>query len=97
MQNVKEFRKKFQKVDYAFDNSTSAYEYIQLVNKERTNQHQIGGIMQNYSKYLKSPIDISTHDLYNIEESNIAAKKYANGSRFSSKSSSNWKDKNFRR
>ena len=32
LQNVTEFKKNFQKVQYAFDNET-AYEYIQLVNK----------------------------------------------------------------
>ena len=32
LQNVTEFKKKFQKVHYAFDNETSAYQYIQLVN-----------------------------------------------------------------
>jgi glycine hydroxymethyltransferase len=33
LQDVIEFRKNFQKVQYAFDNETAAYEYIQLVNK----------------------------------------------------------------
>ncbi len=33
LQNVIEFRKNFQKVQYAFDNDTLAYEYIKLVNK----------------------------------------------------------------
>lgn len=33
LQKVIEFKKNFQKVQYAFDNETSAYEYIQLVNK----------------------------------------------------------------
>jgi glycine hydroxymethyltransferase len=33
LQDVIEFRKNFQKVQYAFDNETGAYEYIQLVNK----------------------------------------------------------------
>jgi glycine hydroxymethyltransferase len=32
LQNVTEFKKNFQKVHYAFDNETSAYQYIQLVN-----------------------------------------------------------------
>lgn len=32
LQNVTEFKKNFQKVQYAFDNETSAYQYIQLVN-----------------------------------------------------------------
>lgn len=32
LQNVIEFKKNFQKVHYAFDNETSAYHYIQLVN-----------------------------------------------------------------
>jgi glycine hydroxymethyltransferase len=35
LQDVIEFRKRFQKVQYAFDNETSAYEYIQLVNKHK--------------------------------------------------------------
>jgi len=30
--NVIEFKKNFQKVHYAFDDKTSAYQYIQLVN-----------------------------------------------------------------
>ncbi len=30
--SVKELRKNFQKVQYAFDNETAAYEYIQLAN-----------------------------------------------------------------
>jgi glycine hydroxymethyltransferase len=34
LQNVTEFKKNFQKVHYAFDNETSAYQYIQLVNKK---------------------------------------------------------------
>lgn len=34
LQNVTEFKKNFQKVHYAFDNETSAYEYIQLVNRK---------------------------------------------------------------
>ena len=34
LQNVTEFKKNFQKVQYAFDNETSAYEYIQLVNRK---------------------------------------------------------------
>lgn len=32
-QSVTEFRKNFQRVQYAFDNETLAYEYIQLINK----------------------------------------------------------------
>ena len=32
LQSVKELRKNFQKVQYAFDNETAAYEYIQLAN-----------------------------------------------------------------
>lgn len=32
LQNVTEFKKNFQKVHYVFDNETSAYQYIQLVN-----------------------------------------------------------------
>jgi len=32
LQSVKELRKNFQKVQYAFDNETAAYEYIQLTN-----------------------------------------------------------------
>jgi glycine hydroxymethyltransferase len=34
LQNVTEFKKNFQKVHYAFDNETSAYQYIQLVNRK---------------------------------------------------------------
>lgn len=34
LQNVTEFKKNFQKVHYAFDNETPAYEYIQLVNRK---------------------------------------------------------------
>ena len=34
LKNVTEFKKNFQKVHYAFDNETSAYQYIQLVNKK---------------------------------------------------------------
>lgn len=34
LQKVIEFKKNFQKVQYAFDNETKAYEYIQLVNKK---------------------------------------------------------------
>ena len=33
LHDVVEFRKRFQKVQYAFDNETSAYEYIQLVKR----------------------------------------------------------------
>ncbi|HYP42863.1 MAG TPA: serine hydroxymethyltransferase [Candidatus Nitrosocosmicus sp.] len=35
LHDVIEFRKRFQKVQYAFDNETSAYEYIQLVNRDK--------------------------------------------------------------
>jgi glycine hydroxymethyltransferase len=35
LQDVIEFRKNFQKVQYAFDNETAAYEHIQLVNKSK--------------------------------------------------------------
>ncbi len=35
LQDVIEFRKNFQKVQYAFDNETAAYEYIQLVNSNK--------------------------------------------------------------
>ncbi len=35
LHDVIEFRKRFQKVQYAFDNETSAYEYIQLVNRNK--------------------------------------------------------------
>jgi glycine hydroxymethyltransferase len=34
LKNVTEFKKNFQKVHYAFDNETSAYQYIQLVNRK---------------------------------------------------------------
>lgn len=34
LQNVTEFKKNFQKVHYAFDNETPAYEYIRLVNRK---------------------------------------------------------------
>ncbi|MGN6614143.1 MAG: serine hydroxymethyltransferase, partial [Candidatus Nitrosocosmicus sp.] len=36
LDSVKEFRKNFQKVQYAFDNETAAYEYIQLTNTNNT-------------------------------------------------------------
>ena len=35
LQDVIEFRKNFQKVQYAFDNETAAYEYIQLTNSNK--------------------------------------------------------------
>jgi glycine hydroxymethyltransferase len=35
LQDVIEFRKSFQKVQYAFNNETAAYEYIQLVNSTK--------------------------------------------------------------
>jgi glycine hydroxymethyltransferase len=35
LQDVIEFRKNFQKVQYAFDNETAAYEYIHLVNRDK--------------------------------------------------------------
>lgn len=35
LHDVIEFRKRFQKVQYAFDSETSAYEYIQLVNRDK--------------------------------------------------------------
>jgi len=34
LKNVLEFKKNFQKVHYAFDNETSAYQYIQLINSK---------------------------------------------------------------
>jgi glycine hydroxymethyltransferase len=37
LQSVKELRKNFQKVQYAFDNETAAYEYIQLANIKSEN------------------------------------------------------------
>ncbi len=35
LQNIIDFKKSFQKVQYAFDNETSAYEYISLVNVKK--------------------------------------------------------------